>query len=82
MAIADEKVGTLCPEEEIRGKSSKTRCAYILGKIATILRQARARKEEGIYVKYVKARENLQSMVLRLSTALKDDRLNLQIKVK
>ncbi|KAJ1368123.1 hypothetical protein KIN20_029191 [Parelaphostrongylus tenuis] len=38
------------------------------------------RKSEVIYVKYVRAREALQSRVLLMSEALKEDRLNFQVK--
>lgn len=44
-------------------------------------RYASCKKAEGIYVKYVRARESCQSTVLLLSRALKDKRFNLQVKV-
>ncbi|VDM73953.1 unnamed protein product [Strongylus vulgaris] len=62
MAIADEHVGVLAPED-MKG------------------RKKNVRKDEVIYVKYVRAREALQSRVLLMSDALKEDRLNFQIKV-
>ncbi|KHJ77363.1 hypothetical protein OESDEN_23017, partial [Oesophagostomum dentatum] len=44
-------------------------------------RKKNGRKDEVIYVKYVRAREALQSRVLLMSEALKEDRLNFQVKV-
>ncbi|KJH47184.1 hypothetical protein DICVIV_06772 [Dictyocaulus viviparus] len=43
-------------------------------------RKKSIRKDEIIYVKYVRAREALQSQVLLMSEALKEDRLNFQVK--
>ncbi|RCN53053.1 hypothetical protein ANCCAN_00602 [Ancylostoma caninum] len=43
-------------------------------------RKKNVRKDEIIYVKYVRAREALQSRVLLMSEALKEDRLNFQVK--
>ncbi|KHJ96795.1 hypothetical protein OESDEN_03239 [Oesophagostomum dentatum] len=43
-------------------------------------RKKNVRKDEVIYVKYVRAREALQSRVLLMSEALKEDRLNFQVK--
>ncbi|KHJ80391.1 hypothetical protein OESDEN_19934 [Oesophagostomum dentatum] len=43
-------------------------------------RKNNVRKDEVIYVKYVRAREALQSRVLLMSEALKEDRLNFQVK--
>ncbi|KAK6029672.1 hypothetical protein OSTOST_04215 [Ostertagia ostertagi] len=43
-------------------------------------RKKTTRKDEVIYVKYVRAREALQSRVLRISEALKEEQLNFQVK--
>uniref|UniRef100_A0A7I4XVJ1 FANCI_HD2 domain-containing protein n=1 Tax=Haemonchus contortus TaxID=6289 RepID=A0A7I4XVJ1_HAECO len=43
-------------------------------------RKKSTRKDEVIYVKYVRAREALQSRVLLISEALNEDRLNFQVK--
>ncbi|VDM63987.1 unnamed protein product [Angiostrongylus costaricensis] len=43
-------------------------------------RKKSVRKDEIIYVKYVRAREALQSRILLISEALKEDRLNFQVK--
>lgn len=43
-------------------------------------RKKNIKKDEVIYVKYVRAREALQSRVLMISEALKEERLNFQVK--
>ncbi|CAJ0932917.1 unnamed protein product, partial [Mesorhabditis belari] len=60
----DENVGEI--EQEKKSKSAT--------KITKI------RREENLYVKYTRARESLQATILRLSVALNDDRLDLQVK--
>ncbi|CAJ0936463.1 unnamed protein product, partial [Mesorhabditis belari] len=62
----DENVGEI--EQEKKSKSAT--------KITKI------RREENLYVKYTRARESLQATILRLSVALNDDRLDLQVKVE
>ncbi|CAJ0587795.1 unnamed protein product, partial [Mesorhabditis spiculigera] len=48
--------------------------------VATAAKIAKQRRDEGLYVKYARARESLQATILRLSVALDDERLDLQVK--
>ncbi|CAI4225275.1 unnamed protein product [Auanema sp. JU1783] len=66
MATADEHVGLLAPNE-FRSNNKKVQAA-------------KAKRDETTYVKYVKVRETFQTRVLLLSRALKDDRLDFQIR--
>ncbi|VDN59348.1 unnamed protein product [Dracunculus medinensis] len=66
MEIADEHVGTLNPLDQPNMSHQR--------------KYAKALKDETIYVSYVRTREQFQANLLLLSTALHDDRLNVQVR--
>ncbi|CAD6186375.1 unnamed protein product [Caenorhabditis auriculariae] len=66
MAICDENIGYIRSEESSRA-NKKTK-------------EQKSKKDEVMYVKYAWQREQLQSQILLLSNALRDERLDLQVK--
>ncbi|GMT01642.1 hypothetical protein PENTCL1PPCAC_23816, partial [Pristionchus entomophagus] len=69
LAHVDELVGTLIKEGEEENKKKKSKRTY-----------TKTRKEEALFIKFVRAREGVQSRVLILSKALDDKKFNLQVK--
>ncbi|GMR59923.1 hypothetical protein PMAYCL1PPCAC_30118, partial [Pristionchus mayeri] len=67
LANVDENVGTLERGEDEKKKKSKRK-------------YARTRKEETLFIKYVHARESVQTRILILSKALDDVKFNLQVR--
>ncbi|KAF8366642.1 fnci-1 [Pristionchus pacificus] len=67
LANVDENVGQKTKEEEEKKKKSKRK--YV-----------KTKKEETLFIKFVRAREGVQSRVLILSKTLDDAKFNLQVK--